>query len=130
MQSGSEITFQTVSKGSRSGVRDSRQMVLRGQAEWHALWAQHVSTDALPAPPPPIDFARGLVVAVFLGDKPTGGYDVTISRAQRGHDSVVIYFRERVPAPGALVTQSLTQPFHVVQINTDVNSMVTFRRDS
>lgn len=130
MQSASEVTFQTVSKGSRSGVRDPRQVVLRSQAEWIALWAQHVSADVNPVPPPTIDFTKDLVVAVFLGEKPTGGYDVAISRAQRGDDAVVIYYRERTPAPGALVTQSLTHPFHIVRINTDVKSMVTFRRES
>ena len=128
-QSVYEVTFETVSKGSRSGVRDPRQVVLRSQGEWNALWAQHVSADAKPVPPP-LDFARELGVAVFLGEKPTGGYDVAISRAQRSDDAVIVYFRERTPAPGAIVTQSLTQPFHIVRINTDVNAMVTFRRES
>jgi hypothetical protein len=59
-QSVYEVTFETVSKGSRSGVRDPRQVVLRSQGEWNALWAQHVSADAKPVPPP-LDFARELV---------------------------------------------------------------------
>lgn len=130
MQSASEITFQTVSKGSRSGVREPRQIVLRGQAEWNSLWAQHISADAKPVPPPAIDFAKELVVAVFLGEKPTGGYDTAITRAQRGDDAVVIYYRERTPAPGAMVIQTLTQPFHMVRINGDVKFMVIFRRES
>jgi len=130
MNPATEVTFQTVSKGSRSGVREPRQLVLRSQAEWKILWGQHVSVDANPTPPPAIDFAKELVAAVFLGEKPTGGYDTAISRAQRSDDAVVIYYRERIPAPGALVTQSLTQPFHIVRINNDVNSMVIFRRES
>jgi hypothetical protein len=130
MHPASEVTFQTVSKGSRSGVREPRQVVLRNQAEWKILWGQHVSVDANPAPPPAIDFAKELVAAVFLGEKPTGGYDTAISRAQRSDDTVVIYYRERIPAPGAIVTQSLTQPFHIVRIHSDVNSMVIFRRES
>ncbi len=129
MHSPSEVTFQTLSKGSRSGVRDRRQVILRSQAEWNALWAQHVSVDMNPAPPPTINFATDLVVAVFLGEQPTGGSDVVISRAQRSDGTVIIYFRERAPAPGAIVTQSLTQPFHIVRINNSVDSMVSFRRE-
>jgi len=67
---------------------------------------------------------------VFLGEKPTGGYDLAISRVLRSDDSVVIYFREISPVPGAIVTQSLTRPFHIVRINTDVHAVVTFRRES
>jgi hypothetical protein len=130
MQSPPEVTFQTVSRGSRTGVRDARQLVVRGRAEWIELWAQHVSVDVNPAPPPPINFATELIVAVFLGEKPTGGYDLAISRVLRSDDSVVVYFREISPVPGAIVTQSLTRPFHIVRINTDVHAVVTFRRES
>ena len=122
--------FRSVGKGYRSGVRYPLQIVARSQSEWDAIWQQHVLGDAGSRPPPAIDFEKEIVVALFLGDKPTGGHDVRISRAEQSHDTVTIHYQERIPPPGSIVTQALTQPFHIVRIIGDVNSQVVFRRDS
>ncbi len=123
------VTFRSLSKGYRSGVRAPLQIVARNQDEWTALWRQHVSSDSIFRPPPTIDFDKEVVVALFLGDKPTGGYDVQISRAEQSSESLTIYYREKSPSPGSMVTQALTQPFHIVRIIGDVSSDVTFRRE-
>jgi hypothetical protein len=123
-------TFRSVVKGYRSGVRAPLQMVARSQSEWDALWRQHAFDGASSRPAPAIDFDREIVVALFLGDKPTGGYDVRISRADQTHDTLTIHYQERTPPPGALVSQAWTQPFHIVRIIGEVNSAVVFRPDS
>ena len=123
------VTFRSVGKGYRSGIRAPLQIVARNQSEWNALWRQHVSSDPSSRPPPVVDFDKEVVVALFLGDKPTGGYDVQISRAEQSSDALTIYYREKTPPPGGMVTQALTQPFHIVRIIGEVNSEVIFRRD-
>ena len=123
------VTFQSVGKGYRSGVRAPLQIVARNQDEWTALWRQHVSSDSGSRPPPAVDFDKEVVVALFLGDKPTGGYDVQISRAEQSSEALTIYYREKNPSPGSMVTQALTQPFHIVRIIGDVSSDVIFRRE-
>lgn len=123
-------TFRSVGKGYRSGVRAPLQIVARSQNEWAALWRQHASGDLSSRPPPAIDFEKEVVVALFLGEKPTGGYDVQISRAEQTNDGLIIYYREKDPPPGGMVVQALTQPFHIVRIIGEVNSEVIFRRES
>ena len=130
MKPATRVTFQTVSKGYRSGVREPQQIVVRSQAEWNALWGKHVSSETKPAPPPVIDFAKELVVGIFLGEKPTGGYDTTIVRAEQSDDTLVIYYQEKTPASGSMVIQVFMQPFHIVRMNREVGSKVTFRRES
>ena len=66
-----QVFFDTVLKGYQSGVRGPLEGVARNQAEWKALWQKHVSTDAQPSALPSINFGREIVVAVFLGEKPT-----------------------------------------------------------
>jgi len=122
--------FRSVGKGYRSGIRIPLQIVARSQSEWDAVWRQHVSGDSSSRPPPAIDFENEIVVALFLGDKPSGGYDVRISRADQSHDTLTIHYQERNLSPGGMVAQASTQPFHIVRIIGDVNSEVVFRRDS
>jgi len=124
------VTFRSVGKGYRSGVRAPLQVVARSQNEWTALWREHASGDSSSRPPPAIDFEKEVVVALFLGERPTGGYDVQISRAEQTNDGLIIYYREKDPPPGGMVIQALTQPFHIVRIIGEVNSVVIFRRES
>ena len=125
-----EVSFQTVVKGSRSGVREPLQIVVRSQAEWDALWKRHVSIETNPPPPPTIDFNKQIVIGVFLGEKPTGGFDVEIIRAEQTDSALVIHYREKNPLQGGIVIQALTQPFHIIKVIRDDNFTATFRRAS
>jgi len=87
-----DTSFQTVVKGSRSGVREPLQIVIRNPAEWDALWKRHVSIEANPPPPPAIDFNKQIVIGVFLGEKPTGGYDVEIIGTEQSDGALIIHF--------------------------------------
>ena len=124
------VTYRSVGKGYRSGVRAPMQIVARSQDEWTALWRRHAVSNPSSRPPPTIDFGKEIVVGLFLGEKPSGGYDVQISRAELTHDGLTIYYREKSPPPGGMLIQALTQPFHIVRIIGEVHSEVIFRRES
>jgi hypothetical protein len=125
-----DVSFQTIVKGYSSGVRESLQIVARNQAEWDALWKRHVSTEINPAPTPAINFDKEIVIGVFLGEKPTGGYDVEIIRVEQSDGEMVIHYREKSPLPGGIVTQALTQPFHIIQVVRNDTLKPAFRRTS
>jgi hypothetical protein len=127
---GTRLSTATVAKGYRSGVRDPLQVVIRSQGEWNAFWKRHSVTNTNPAPAPNVDFDREMVVGIFLGEKSTGGYEVEIVQAERRDSSLYFYYRETIPMPGAMVTQALTQPFHLVRVAKYDNPQVIFRRDS
>jgi len=124
-----QLGLQTIAKGYRSGVRIPLQVVARNQNEWETLWRRHASIDVTPPPLPAIDFEKYTVVGLFLGDKPTGGYEAEIIRAELSNTDLVILYREKAPSGRGVVIQSLTQPYHIVQVTGAVNSGVIFRRD-
>jgi hypothetical protein len=125
-----QVSFQTIEKGFRSGVRQPLQIIIRGQAEWKDFWQQHASIKTNSLPAPAIDFNKEIAVGVFLGEKPTGGYEVEIVRAERSGRTLLISFVENTPRPGATVTQAITQPFHIVRVTIDGTGAVGFRRVS
>jgi hypothetical protein len=57
-----------------------------------------------------------VLVAVFQGQQSTGGYSVHITAIERSGDQLVVRATFGVPGPGAIVTQVLTSPAHVVSI--------------
>jgi hypothetical protein len=53
---------------------------------------------------------------VWLGTRPTGGYDVEIVATRRDGNALVVEYVEHRPPADAIVTQALTSPFHIVKL--------------
>ncbi|MBL8859340.1 MAG: protease complex subunit PrcB family protein [Planctomycetes bacterium] len=112
--------LRSLARGYQSGITESVS-VARNEAEWRALWSRHAAV-VVPRPDlPDVDFARDMVVCVTIGSRPTYGYSVEINRiAPEPEHGFVIEVTEKQPAPDAILSQVVTQPFHMV---------VTPRRD-
>lgn len=119
-----QMTLTTIDGGQHSGIDEPRDVTVRSAADWTALWKEHGAQKPLPK----IDFARSIVLGVFLGSRPTGGYGVDITRVERDGKDLVVIYRERKPDPQAMVAQIITTPFHLVQVNRH-DGQVRFRRD-
>ncbi len=123
-----QITLQTIEKGFHSGIRESLQTVARNQTEWQALWQNHAAIQSNQPSPPAIDFSHQMVVAVFMGDKPTGGYEISIISAEQTNGALIVSYSEKEPRPSAITTQAFTQPFHIVRVAIPYAEKVVFRR--
>jgi hypothetical protein len=104
--------MRTIARGDQSGVDTERQVVVRTAAEWTALWRQHAPDQQ----PPAVDFAKEMIVAVFLGSRSTAGYSVEILGVDPGQGSLTVRYRQRAPAPDAITAQIITSPFQIVAI--------------
>jgi hypothetical protein len=123
------VPFSTLAKGLASGVDQPAQIVVRSQNDWAALWSRHMGTQAAPPPPPSVDFSRDMVVALFLGERPTGGYAIEVTRIERTGAGLAIRYRTTRPDPAGMQTQALTQPFHLIKLPR-VDGSVTFVLES
>jgi hypothetical protein len=57
-----------------------------------------------------------VLVAAFAGEQRTGGFAIRIDIVERVGPRLVVRATFTRPSPGALVTQALTSPAHVVSI--------------
>ena len=110
------VPFTTISRGNSSGLTERSLLTIRSAEEWQNLWRRHSPHFPTPPPLPVIDFARETVIAIFVGTKPTGGYGVEILRVKMSEDKLLALYKETVPPRGAMVTQVLTQPYHMIKI--------------
>jgi hypothetical protein len=76
------------------------------------LWRQHSPDTARPE----VDFRTDMVLALFLGSRPTPGYAVNIASVTNVGDGLIVRYRETKPPPGTVSIQVLTFPFHMVLI--------------
>ena len=122
-QQSTDRPFRTLDRGPMSAIDSPRQVTARTSEEWSALWRAH----APGRPAPQVDLANEMVVGVFAGTKPTGGYAVEITRAEERDGALVIEYRESSPPADAVAAQVLTAPYHLIVLPRDAGP-VRFRQ--
>ncbi len=108
-------SMRTVGKGPASAIEEARQVVVRTPAEWTALWQTHTGGRS-GSEPPALDFSREMVLGVFSGSRPTGGYGVEIVRTVAANGRLLVEFVESSPGASTIAAQVVTAPFHLVAV--------------
>ena len=111
---GTPVNFQTVDQGAYSSKFSSARFAVHNEDDWKLLW-KSAFKNKQGTTAPILDFSKYTLIAVFQGEKNTGGYAIEIVDIQES-DILTIKVKEAVPAPGAIVTQAITSPYHIVSI--------------
>jgi hypothetical protein len=86
------IPFEAIERGFHSGIREARAEAIRDAASWAALWRAHVG----PSPAgeeksvPFVDFTQEMVLAFFLGEQRTAGYEATITGIAQEEERLLV----------------------------------------
>jgi len=110
------LPFQTLSKGDNSGIENAATEVFSTRAAFEGFWGEAGSSSSLPLSPPLEVFDTRMVIAVFMGSQSTGGYGVEITSVDQKKDGLVVNYKTSAPAPGDMVTQAFTQPYHIISV--------------
>ena len=131
------VNFTTISRGYSSGYRTASQLVIASNEEWVDLWQQHSSNQSsldiyngfvTPSPVPEVDFTQEQVVAVFAGEKPTGGYSIEVISVETINSILVITVKHSQPAPENNVAAVITHPYHIIKIPRMTVEKVVFKQ--
>jgi hypothetical protein len=109
---GTPAPLETAARDGMSRINEPREAAARTAQEWAALWKAHAGE----SPAPKVDFAKKMVLAVFLGSRPSSGYAVEITGTRAEGDGLVVEWRERRPDPDMMTAQVLTSPAHMVAV--------------
>lgn len=127
--SATSVPFETIDKGVNSAIEDPLTEVYRTGGDFAAFWTRHTKNTWDPPPVPIVDFASQIVVAVFRGTKLSGGYGVEVASVdleENGSGDLVVNFMTSDPSPDDMVSQALTQPYHIVKVIHSGAGRVTF----
>ena len=111
-QAPSTVPMKAIEKGMDSQIDKAQQVAARSAEEWAKLWNLHAGE----RPRPSVDFAREMVVGVFLGSRPTGGFSIEVVGAREEAGALVVQYRETRPPPRSVAAQILTSPYHIVTL--------------
>ena len=109
--------------GSNAAASDFQVIVARDAASLGALWntayGRQTNVPALPTL-----VAGRSVVGVFLGQRPTGGYSVSLASARVVAGVLELKVNVAAPGPGSITTQSLTSPWFAAEVTGTFGSVV------
>jgi len=123
-QAKAESAMETIVRDNMSNVEETTQIVAKTPSEWAALWRLHAGDQA---PAPKIDFTNRMVVAVFLGSRPSAGYAVEVSGTKPAGKTLIVEWNEHTPTPGSVLAQVITSPSHLVSI-PKFDGQIIFRK--
>jgi len=101
-----------------SGIREREVVLVRSREEWERLWRRHTAGMQPQPELPDVNFNREMVVAVFMGERPSDGYGVQVAAVEETPDTVYVQVEERFPAGGAKRAAVPVSPYHIVVVAT------------
>lgn len=84
--------------------------IINSLDEWNEIFGQMEVK-------PNVDFDEKTVIAVVMGQKPTGGYSVSLRQLEVGRDKIQFLVEELMPSSNCIVTQVITNPYQIIAID-------------
>ncbi len=103
-------------RGDSSGISEYREVVIKDEASWGKLWAEHQSNRGTPPPAPTVNFKKFMIVGIFLGDRGSSGYNVQMMGIEEVGKDLLVSYKETQPASGGMQLTVMTQPYHLKAI--------------
>jgi len=91
----------------------ARLIVPKDEATYRSTWKSLIDDGSAP----PVDFARETPVFLFLGWKPTGGWDVEPVAVSADKETIVVTAKVIGPKARQIVTEALTSPYAVIAVD-------------
>ncbi len=106
-----EVSFVEITHGTQSEIKKRTNYLITSEEGLTKLWKLIQAN----APEPKVDFTTHAIVAVFAGQKSTGGYSISVTKVEDGKMRDVVVALTK-PGPDCMVTQAVTTPYQIVAV--------------
>jgi lysyl-tRNA synthetase class I len=118
------IPFETLAQDFYGGMADSNHLVIKDTESLVNIY-ELINKGRIPALDiPTINFNKETVIALFLGEKNSGGYSIAVEKIMSINGKVTVTYKITTPKPGNMVSSVMTQPFCIVKMPKSSNEIV------
>ncbi|MFO7929283.1 MAG: protease complex subunit PrcB family protein [Candidatus Humimicrobiaceae bacterium] len=110
-KTGENIEFETLAAGYNSQQVEPSYYVIKDEERLKEVWDKIGEGNAAE-----VDFNQNMVIAVFQGEQSTGGFEIKVNEIVETKENLNVYVKEIVPDPSDIVTQALSSPYHIVEL--------------
>ena len=107
------------------GPAQPERRVIRSESDWLALW-NSLSVVLPPVDPPAIDFTQEMVIVTAMGQRSSGGHQISVEGVYEDSGELYVDVLEVSPTAACIVTAVITTPIAAVRVERrdgDVNFM-------
>lgn len=108
------VEFKVIERSQVSGITFQKFFELRSAQEFTNFWTIH--SEPTRTPLPKIDFKQEMVIAVFYGQRQTGGYDIYIHNIEETETELVVNVYAIDPKPGSNLVMMISQPNMIISL--------------
>lgn len=126
---GKKLPMEIVINGTYSSVEDKREMLINNNDDYQKLMNEvYKNLDQMPRIPV-VDFTKYSLIAVFIGQRPNGGYMVSIDSIL-DVSKIYVNVKEQTPGKNCNVTDAITRPYTIVKIpKTDKKAVFNTKQE-
>ena len=115
-------------RNAKSQLPTSVRLAVLDTADWTAIWKRVVGTSS-PAPVPPVDFSREMLLVVGMGQAPCMGYQINVDTIFRDKDKrIYAVVRERHHGARCGCLNEVVSPVDVVRVPRTVRPVTFLER--
>ncbi len=118
--------FKIIANGQYSNISLTRELVIKNKKDWQRLWEIHSGNQKKKRPR--INFDDNMVIAIFAGQQPSGGYALGVSSLKSLDENLTVSVTFTEPPQNEQVSLALTQPYIFIS-TAKVDGKVTFVAD-
>ena len=122
---GKEMSYQDITQDIIFESSERGYFLINSSEEWESFKNTSVSKNrggmfisslntANPTSLPSIDFEKNSVIAVFMGMRNTGGFDIRVKKILETNENILVTVEEISPDKNCNVIQIITYPYQVV----------------
>lgn len=108
-----QALYEVLNESAYQGREEEATLIIKDEASLKALY-QSINNEDVPK----IDFKNQRVVALFLGQKNSGGHVITIKNVTEKGGKISVEVQKTSPKPGENATMAITNPYCIAKINS------------
>lgn len=103
--------YEVLTQSAYQGKEEKSYEVIKDKTSLQNLYALVNDTEV-----PKVDFSKSRIVALFLGQRNSGGYEIKVKNVEEKAGKIVVTVEETKPE--GMATMAITNPYSIVKINS------------
>ena len=111
------LVWDILAEGSNAvGSEEAEYKIIKNSSSLLNVWNRAYGNQLSVPPLPNVDFDKETIVAIFMGQKSTGGYALRLENIQIDENELFLDLQQIVPGEGAITTQAFSHPWMLIKI--------------
>lgn len=111
-----EISYELIESQSQGGYKVGQYQTITNPLDLKSLYMELNLSKKPGLPVPEVDFESESIVALFMGEKMSGGYDIKIKSIKR-ISTTKIEIQIEETSPNDMATMAITSPFAIYKVS-------------